>query len=122
MNGFGMKESSRTTETMLSRFAVCINWNHPLMGFFESSASRLGLDTARESPWFPSRRRMHKLIWAYSLVWKRRIRLLRLEPTSHSSLLIASRLSSSIHPSIHDTILLNRNQNSQVGRTNSACY
>src|SRR5258708_32517421 len=115
MNGLGIKESSRTTETMLSRFAVCINWNHPL-----SSASRLGLDSAGESLWFPSRRRMHKLIWAYSLVWKRRIRLLRLEPTSHSSLLIASRLSSSIQPSLDDTILRHRNQHSQIGRTKSA--
>src|SRR5260370_7207230 len=99
MNGFGIKESSRRTETMLSRFAVCINWNHPLMGFVESSASRLGLDTARESLWFPSRRRVHKLIWAYSLVWKRRLRLLRLEPPTNSPLLIPSPLSPSTqHP------------------------
>src|SRR6266852_2194610 len=119
MNGFGIKESSRTTETMLSRFAVCINWNHPLMGFVESSASRLGLDTARESLWFPSRRRTNSFgltLW----FGKRRIRLLRLEPTSHSSLLIASRLSSSIQPSLDDTILRHRNQHSQIGRTKSA--
>jgi hypothetical protein len=120
MNGIGIKGLSRGIETVCSGFAVSINWNHPF-GRSQpleegSSTSQNGIfrefcflwfDVARDKslvPVEPTRAQTHSSL-EYSLVWRERIRLLRLEPIGYLSAPMASRLTSSIPPSFDDAIL-----------------